>query len=184
MLFKTEWHKPHDGEGEPVLAQMVTRKLEAVSKTLEGLVPNPRFVRQPWRSLRGHVKFFNVNKSISHNIDKLFAAPKEVELNPKVKLEREDILFGILRHGLKTMTECIRMQTVGIAGLHIIQIDVYILRLILRNFVSKESEPQLDMLLDELMSSTVDRSTIPTPLEAAELEALCEPKLVALVGDD
>ena len=102
----------------------------------------------------------------------------------QVKLQREDILFGIIRHALKTMTECVRLQTVGVAGLHLVQIDVYMLRLVLRNFVDRSSENALDMLLDELMSSTVDRALMPKPLEAAELEPLCESKLVALVGDN
>lgn len=130
------------------------------------------------------IKFYNVNKSISHNIDKLFASPKTDHSRHKVRLQREDILFGILRHALKTITECIRLQTIGSAGLHLVQIDVYILRLVLRNFVDKAMEDCLDMLLDEIMSSTVDRSITPTPLDAAELENLCEAKLVALVGDD
>ena len=82
------------------------------------------------------------------------------------------------------MTECVRLQTVGVAGLHLVQIDVYMLRLVLRNFVDRSSENALDMLLDELMSSTVDRAIMPKPLEAAELEPLCESKLVALVGDN
>lgn len=130
------------------------------------------------------MKFYNVNKSISHNIDKLFASPTEEAEKQVIKLAREDILFGILRHALKTITECIRLQTIGIAGLHLIQIDVYILRLVLRNYVVRSCDDSLDVLLDEVMSSTVDRSTMPNPLEASELESLCESKLIALVGDE
>lgn len=55
VLFKTEWHKPNDGEGEAVLARIVTHKMEDISGVLETLVPNPKFVKQSWRSLRGHV---------------------------------------------------------------------------------------------------------------------------------
>eukprot|EP00658_Telonema_sp_P-2_P012849 TRINITY_DN14892_c0_g1_i9.p1 TRINITY_DN14892_c0_g1~~TRINITY_DN14892_c0_g1_i9.p1 ORF type:complete len:751 (+),score=247.68 TRINITY_DN14892_c0_g1_i9:164-2416(+) len=184
VLFQTEWHKPNDGEAEAVLAGIITRKMLETSEVLEGLVPNLKFTKLSWRTLRGQVKFYNVNKSISHNIDKLFAAPAERYENRVIKLQREDILFGILGHGLKTMTECIRLQTIGIAGLHLIQIDIYILRLVLRNYVERAMDDGLDIMLDEVMNSVVDRSIMPTPLEASELESLCESKLINLVGDD
>lgn len=55
VLFKTEWHRPNDGMTEAVLAQLVTNKMIEVSGLLNQLVPNPKFVKQPWRHLRGHV---------------------------------------------------------------------------------------------------------------------------------
>eukprot|EP00656_Telonema_subtile_P052020 TRINITY_DN7131_c0_g2_i4.p1 TRINITY_DN7131_c0_g2~~TRINITY_DN7131_c0_g2_i4.p1 ORF type:complete len:642 (+),score=208.01 TRINITY_DN7131_c0_g2_i4:191-2116(+) len=61
VLFNTEWHQPNDGEGEAVLARLVTHKMMAVSKVLEALAPNPKFIKLPWRQLRGHVKFYNVH---------------------------------------------------------------------------------------------------------------------------
>lgn len=184
VLFHTEWHKPNDGEGEAVLAQLVTSKMSAMARVLDGLVPNPKFVRLPWRQLRGQLKFYNVNKSISHNIDKLFAGAKPEQEQQTVRLVREDILFGVLRHALKTVIECVRLQTIGIAGLHLIQIEVYMLRLVLRNFVDRAHDDALDQLLDELMSSTADRAAHPSALEASELEPLCEGKLIKLVGSD
>ena len=55
VLFDTEWHKPNDGEGEAVLARITTHKLQELDQVVSALVPNPKYVPQPWRTLRGQV---------------------------------------------------------------------------------------------------------------------------------
>ena len=88
-------------------------------------------------------------------------------------------MSGIIDKGLKTFTECMRSQTLGTPGLHLIQIDTYVMRLLLRSFTDEDGA--LDSMLDEATGSAAERCLAPQPLEASVLENVCEPKLLKLV---
>ena len=131
-----------------------------------------------WRNLQGKVKSYNFNKAIAKDIDRLFAQ-KGASFSP-LEFKWDSIMSGIVEMGLKTFTECMRIQTLGTPGLHLIQIDTYVLRLLLRSFTVEEVV--LDSMLDESISSAAERCLAPSPLDPQVLESICERKLVNLAG--
>ena len=125
---------------------------------------------------------------------------EQVATFSSLEFRRDSIMSHVLEKGLKTLTEYMRMQTLGTPGLHLIQapspsappplssssgpwclqIDTYVMRLVLRSFTDEEAV--LDTMLDEAISSAAERCLAPSPLDAQVLEQLCESKLVDLVG--
>jgi len=172
-----DWFATNDGAGDCLVAGDFLKVLSDTDERISQLFPGRRATKPSWRSLQGKVKSYNFNKAIAKDIDKLFAK-KEAAFSP-LEFKRDSILSGIVEMGLKTLIECMRMQTLGTPGLHLIQIDTYVLRLILRGFTDQEGV--VDSMLDETISSAAERCLAPAPLESQVLESLCEPKLVKLL---
>jgi len=174
-----DWFATNDGAGDCLVAAEFLRVLLDTDEHISQLFPGRRGSKPHWRSLQGKVKSYNFNKAIAKDIDKLFA--KKPAAFRALEFRRDSILSGIVEMGLKTLTECMRMETLGTPGLHLIQIDTYVLRLVLRSFTDQEGV--LDGMLDEAISSAAERCLAPSPLESQVLESLCEPKLAKLLGD-
>lgn len=64
-------------------------------------------------------------------------------------------MTGIIKLGLKTLLECVRLKTFGRFGLQQMQVDCHYLQLFLWRFV--EDEAVVTHLLDEVLSSSLQR---------------------------
>jgi len=174
---RADWFKPNDGMGECLVAGHFMDVLVDTDDRIAQLFPGRRSQKPHWRNLQGKVKSYNFNKAIAKDIDKLFA--KKAQCFRPLEFQRDSIMSGIIDKGLKTFTECMRSQTLGTPGLHLIQIDTYVMRLLLRSFTDEDGA--LDSMLDEAIGSAAERCLAPQPLEASVLENVCEPKLLKLV---
>jgi hypothetical protein len=90
-----------------------------------------------------------VNNPLMNNIKKLFA--EKIDIFQPVPLKRRTILFGVSKIMLRTMVECVRLQTFNKNGLQQIQIDAKYLQHELTRFVSDENV--IFALLDEVVTS-------------------------------
>lgn len=91
-----------------------------------------------------------INNPLMNNIKKLFS--EKIEIFQPVPLKRRTILFGVIKIMLRTMVECVRLQTFNKNGLQQIQIDAKYLQHELTRFVSDENV--IFALLDEVVTSS------------------------------
>ncbi|XP_055327239.1 vacuolar protein sorting-associated protein 51 homolog [Paramacrobiotus metropolitanus] len=111
-----------------------------------------------------------VDTSLLSNIQKLFN--ERIEIFGDVDFAKVSILTGIVKIGLKTLLECVRLRTFGKFGLQQIQVDAYYLQQYLWRFVSDEN--LVTALLDEIVSSAVQRCLEPVLMEQSVVEAICD----------
>ncbi|KAL5254697.1 hypothetical protein ACHWQZ_G014210 [Mnemiopsis leidyi] len=104
-------------------------------------------------------------------LNKLFN--DQVEIFGNIQFTKLSILTGIIKIGLKAFLESVRLRTFGKYGLQQVQVDVYYLREYLWRFV--EEERLLNFLLEEVISSAVDRCIDPVTMEPSVIMLLCEP---------
>ncbi len=112
---------------------------------------------------------------MERNVAKLFK--ERVKLSGSIKFAQPSIFAAIIGVGLKSLVECIRLQTLGRAGLQQLQLDAHYLRPRLRRFVGGSTGAVVDSLVDEVVAAGAERTTDPTLLEAAVLDrilASCE----------
>jgi len=74
--------------------------------------------------------------------------------------------------GLKSWIECIRMETLGRAGLQQMQLDVLYLRPLVTGFVRGKENEAINSLIEEVVTAAVDRSIDPTLLEQAVVDKI------------
>lgn len=74
--------------------------------------------------------------------------------------------------GLKSLVECVRLQTFGRAGLHQLQLDVAHLRPRLLRLVGPPANEPVAALADDVVAAALERCNEPTLLELAALGAL------------
>ncbi|XP_014255952.1 vacuolar protein sorting-associated protein 51 homolog [Cimex lectularius] len=115
-----------------------------------------------WSPSTGH--------SYTHNLNKIFS--DKIEIFSPVELTKVSVLTGVIKIGLKTFLECVRLKTFSKYGLQQIQIDVHYLQLYLWRYVSDEKIVHL--LLDEILSSAINRCTNPVLMEPSVVEIICE----------
>ncbi|KAK9505452.1 hypothetical protein O3M35_009510 [Rhynocoris fuscipes] len=106
----------------------------------------------------------------SHNLHKLFS--DKIEIYSPVEFTKVSVLTGIIKIGLKTLLECVRLKTFSKYGLQQVQVDTHYLQLYLWRYVSDENIVHL--LLDEILSSTVHRCIQPVLMEPSVVEIICE----------
>ena len=84
------------------------------------------------------------------------------------------MLTGIIKLGLKTLLECVRLKTFARYGLQQMQVDCHYLQLYLWRFV--EDEAVVHHLLDEVLSSALHRSLEQPPhlMEPSVVEMICD----------
>lgn len=104
------------------------------------------------------------------NIQKLFS--EKIEIFSAVEFSKVSVLTGIIKISLKTFMECVRVRTFGRYGLQQIQVDTHYLQLYLWRFVTDENLVQV--LLDEIVCSTVHRCLEPVMMEPSVIELICE----------
>jgi len=114
----------------------------------------------------------NLDSSLATNIQKLFS--ERIDFFTPVKPTKVSVLTLIIKLGLKTLLECVRLKTFSKYGLQQIQVDCHYLQLHLWKFV--EDEDIVHHLLDEIMYSAVLRSLQQPPvlMEASFVEVICD----------
>eukprot|EP00026_Physarum_polycephalum_P003086 Phypoly_transcript_03095.p1 GENE.Phypoly_transcript_03095~~Phypoly_transcript_03095.p1 ORF type:complete len:841 (+),score=168.35 Phypoly_transcript_03095:323-2524(+) len=100
---------------------------------------------------------------------------KKVDVFGPIEFTANSVLGAIVKIGLKTMLECVRLRTFSRNGYQQIQVDIHFLRLILWSFLGKNGP--VDVLLSEVEQSVAERCTEPTKLEASIVAKLCEDKM-------
>lgn len=89
-------------------------------------------------------------------------------------MSQVSVLTGIIKLGLKTLLECVRLSTFARYGLQQMQVDCHYLQLYLWRFV--EDEALVQQLLDEVLTSALHRSLDQPPqlMEASVVEVICD----------
>merc|ERR1711990_1283296 len=103
--------------------------------------------------MSGNNNSSNLDSSLASNIQKLFS--EKVDYFAPVTSTKVSILTGIIKLGLKTLLECVRLQTFGRYGLQQMQVDCHYLQLYLWRFVADEAVVQ--QLLEEVLGSALQR---------------------------
>ncbi|KAL3243497.1 hypothetical protein MRX96_020556 [Rhipicephalus microplus] len=112
----------------------------------------------------------SVDHSLLSNIQKLFS--EKIDIFTTVEFSRVSVMTGIIKIGLKTFLECVRLKTFSRYGLQQVQVDTHYLQLYLWRFVSDEN--LVNVLLDELMGSAIHRCFDPMLMEPSVVEVICE----------
>lgn len=114
----------------------------------------------------------NLDSSLASNIQKLFS--EKIDYFAPVTPSKVSVLTGIIKLGLKTLLECVRLKTFGRYGLQQMQVDCHYLQLYLWRFVSDEAV--VHQLLDEVLGSALHRGLEqpPTLMEASVVEVICD----------
>ncbi|CAN1308344.1 Vacuolar protein sorting-associated protein 51 homolog [Linum perenne] len=107
------------------------------------------------------------------HLAKLFK--QKVEIFTKVEFTQDSVVTTILKLGLKSLQEFVRLQTLNRSGFQQIQLDIQFLRNPLKDLA--EDEAAIDFLLDEVIVGASDRCLDPTPLELPILDKLIQAKM-------
>ncbi|TGZ65120.1 hypothetical protein CRM22_006026 [Opisthorchis felineus] len=111
-----------------------------------------------------------MDPSLATQIRRLFT--QRVDIFAPVEPNRESLLLGVIKIGLKTLVECVRLQTFGKFGLQQIQVDCRYLQVHLWHFVSDEK--LVGTLLDDVLYSVVNRCVDPQLMEDSIVDAICD----------
>eukprot|EP00731_Ephydatia_muelleri_P020952 Em0013g679a len=104
------------------------------------------------------------------NIQKLFY--ERIVAFGDVDYNKLSIVTGIIKIFLKALLECVRLRTFGKFGLQQMQVDAHYLQIYLWRFVSDEQ--LVKVLLDQVLSSTVERCAESVLMDQSVVEAICE----------
>lgn len=108
--------------------------------------------------------------TLERNVAKLFR--QRVHLDRKVEFTQSSIQAAILGCGLKSWIECIRMETLGRAGLQQLQLDILFLRPLVTGFVRGKESHSIMALMEEVISAAMERSVDPSLLESAVVDKI------------
>merc|ERR1712106_694763 len=124
------------------------------------------------RSVFSSYNSSNLDSSLASNIQKLFS--EKIDYFAPVTPLKVSVLTGIIKLGLKTLLECVRLKTFGRYGLQQMQVDCHYLQLYLWRFV--EDEALVHHLLDEVLGSALHRSLEQPPqlMEPSVVEVICD----------
>jgi hypothetical protein len=111
-----------------------------------------------------------IDNNLMSNIQKLFS--ERIEIFGPVQFSKLSLVTGVIKIGLKTLVEGIRLCTFSKFGLQQVQVDAYYLQTHLWRFVSDEN--LVHSLLDEVLSSAAHRSLEPVMMEMSVVEKICE----------
>jgi hypothetical protein len=101
-----------------------------------------------------------LDSSLASNIQKLLS--EKVDYFAPVQQSKVSVLSAIIKLGLKTLLECVRLHTFGRYGLQQMQVDCHYLQLYLWRFVADEAV--VHQLLEEVLSSALHRSLEQPPV--------------------
>ncbi|KAF8571144.1 hypothetical protein P879_02057 [Paragonimus westermani] len=111
-----------------------------------------------------------LDPSLATQLRRLFT--QRVDIFASVEANRDSLLLGVIKIGLKTLVECVRLQTFGKFGLQQIQVDCRFLQIHLWHFVSDEK--LIGMLLDDVIYSVVQRCVDPQLMDESIVDAICD----------
>lgn len=97
---------------------------------------------------------------------------QKMKIFDKVELTQASVMTGILKIALKSLVECVRLQTLGNGGFQQLQLDVHYLRQPLELYA--EDPKVVETLLDELLVAAAERSVDPSALDDDALDAVLE----------
>ncbi|RWS11457.1 vacuolar protein sorting-associated protein 51-like protein, partial [Dinothrombium tinctorium] len=112
----------------------------------------------------------SIDNSLISNIQKLFS--EKIEIFSSVEFSKLSVISGIIKIGLKTFLECVRLTTFSRYGLQQVQVDAYFLQTHLWRFVTDENF--VHNLLEEVLISAVHRCLDPVMMEMSVVEKICE----------
>nr|VZI03369.1 unnamed protein product [Spirometra erinaceieuropaei] len=115
------------------------------------------------------VKNLELDHTLAYQLRRLFF--QRTDIFAPVEATRESILFGIIKIGLKAFVECARTRVFSKFGLHQIQVDCHFLHIHLWKFVSDEK--QLQAVLEDVLSSVVQRCIEPELMDDSVVDAVC-----------
>lgn len=111
-----------------------------------------------------------LDSSLLNNIQKLFS--ERIDLSGTVEPNKGSVVMAVIKICLKGFLECVRLKTFGKYGIQQIQVDCYYLQLFLWRFTFDEN--LVHSLLDEILSSAVQRCLEPVLMEPGVVELICE----------
>uniref|UniRef100_A0A1I8N667 Vacuolar protein sorting-associated protein 51 homolog n=2 Tax=Musca domestica TaxID=7370 RepID=A0A1I8N667_MUSDO len=126
--------------------------------------------KQQFRSNWSNYTPSQLESSYVSNIHRLFS--ERVDIFTSVDFSKVSIVTGIIKIGLKTLLECVRVRTFSKFGLQQIQVDTHYLQMNLWRFVKDEN--LINYLLDEILGSAVHRCLESTLMEPNAVEIICE----------
>ncbi|BHF79047.1 Vacuolar protein sorting-associated protein 51 [Sparganum proliferum] len=115
------------------------------------------------------VKNLELDHTLAYQLRRLFF--QRTDIFAPVEATRESILFGVIKIGLKAFVECARTRVFSKFGLHQIQVDCHFLHIHLWKFVSDEK--QLQAVLEDVLSSVVQRCIEPELMDDSVVDAVC-----------
>ncbi|KRY89386.1 Vacuolar protein sorting-associated protein 51 -like protein [Trichinella pseudospiralis] len=121
---------------------------------------------RPWAPSRSSIG----DSALSNTLGKLWN--ERIDCFSEVEFTKVSIMTGLVKICLKTLLETVRLCTFGKYGLQQVQVDCHYLQLYLWRFVSDENV--VFTLLDEIVSSAVQRCVEPHLMEPNSVNALCE----------
>ncbi|CAD7084129.1 unnamed protein product [Hermetia illucens] len=126
--------------------------------------------KQQYRSNWSTYTPSQLESSYVSNIHRLFS--ERIEIFTSVEFSKVSIVTGIIKIGLKTLLECVRLRTFSKFGLQQIQVDTHYLQMNLWRFVTDEN--LVNFLLDEILGSAVHRCLESILMEPNAVEIICE----------
>ena len=92
-----------------------------------------------------------------------------------IEATQASVLAAVTRHALKSLVECVRLQTFGRAGYQQMTVDVAFLGPRVRRFVSRDVNGRATAaLVEEVRNAAAERSVDPTPLDPVVLARILE----------
>ncbi|XP_053214066.1 vacuolar protein sorting-associated protein 51 homolog isoform X2 [Panonychus citri] len=131
-----------------------------------GLPSSRSYSRSNWSSYGAST----IDNSLISNIQRLFG--ERIEIFSSVEFSKLSIVTGIIKIGLKTFLESVRLCTFSTFGLQQVQVDLYYLQTHLWRFVTDEN--LVHSMIDEVLRSTINRCLEPVLMEMSIVEKLCE----------
>ncbi|CAL8089475.1 unnamed protein product [Calicophoron daubneyi] len=118
----------------------------------------------------GSMNSVELDPALATQLRRLFT--QRVDIFAPVEPNRESLLLGMIKIGLKTLVECVRLQTFGKFGLQQIQVDCRYLQIHLWHFVNDEK--LIGSLLDDVVYSVVQRCVDPQLMDDSIVDAICD----------
>lgn len=114
--------------------------------------------------------FHGLREDNIHQIDRLFATVNRLHLGKEPSLDSKSIITSIAMYSLKTMLEFVRATTFSCAGFNQIQVDTFFF---FQNLNDKIEDIMLfNALIEEILSSTTDRTVDPIPFKIVVLQTI------------
>ncbi|XP_067631677.1 vacuolar protein sorting-associated protein 51 homolog [Eurosta solidaginis] len=126
--------------------------------------------KQQYRSNWSNYTPSQLESNYASNIHRLFS--ERVDIFTNVDFSKVSIVTGIIKIGLKTLLECVRLRTFSKFGLQQVQVDTHYLQMNLWRFVTDENI--VNFLLDEILGSAVHRCLESILMEPNAVEIICE----------
>jgi len=92
------------------------------------------------------------------------------------EFSKEAILTSIVKLSLKTFIECVRLTIFGTSGYQQLQVDVYYMRLFLKDIIP-DPYTHINTLLEDIVTSAQDRTINPKDVEPFIKDKICRETL-------